>query len=56
VAEAGGLLIDPIREEIRRRACVAPVDAIDVVEAQLGATAGAVGAALWGIESAVVAA
>jgi glucokinase len=56
VAEAGALLLEPIRAEIRRRARVAPVDAIDVVEAQLGASAGAVGAALWSIESAVVAA
>jgi glucokinase len=56
VAEAGALLLEPIRAEIRRRARVAPVDAIDVVEAQLGASAGAVGAALWSIESAAVAA
>jgi glucokinase len=54
VAEAGALLLDPIRAEIRRRACVAPVDAIDVVEAQLGARAGAVGAALWSLESGAV--
>jgi hypothetical protein len=35
---------------------VAPVDAIAVVAAELGARAGAVGAALWGAEAAVVAA
>jgi glucokinase len=56
VAEAGALLLEPIRAEIRRRACVAPVDAIAVVEAQLGARAGAVGAALWSLETAAVAA
>jgi glucokinase len=56
VAEAGELLLAPIRAEIRRRACVAPVYAIAVVPAELGARAGAVGAALWGAETAVVAA
>jgi glucokinase len=56
VAEAGELLLEPIRAEIRRRACVAPVDAIAVVKAELGARAGAVGAALWGLETAAVAA
>ena len=56
VAEAGDVLLEPIRAEVRRRACVAPVDAIPVVEAQLGARAGAVGAALWSLEAAAVAA
>jgi glucokinase len=50
VADAGELLFGPIREEIRRRACVAPVDRIAVVAAELGAVAGAVGAALWAAE------
>ena len=54
VAAAGELLLGPIREEIRRRACVAPVDAIGVVAAELGPQAGAVGAALWGAEAPVV--
>ena len=36
VAAAGELLLEPIRAEIRRRACVAPVDEIDVVAAELG--------------------
>jgi glucokinase len=48
VAAAGELLLGPLREELRRRAQVAPVDAIAVVPAQLGAGAGAIGAALWG--------
>jgi glucokinase len=47
VADAGDLLLGPVREEIRRRACVAPVDRIAVVAAELGPVAGAVGAALW---------
>jgi glucokinase len=48
VADAGDLLLEPLRTELRRRACVAPE--IPVVPAELGAVAGAVGAALWGAE------
>jgi glucokinase len=55
VADAGELLRGPVRAELRRRACVAPVDAIAVVPAELGPAAGAVGAALWAMESAPVA-
>jgi glucokinase len=47
VADAGELLLEPLRAELRRRACVAPVDRIAVVPAELGPHAGAVGAALW---------
>jgi glucokinase len=54
VAAAGELLLGPIRAEIRRRACVAPVDEIGVVAAELGPSAGAVGAALGGAEAPVV--
>ena len=54
VADAGELLLGPLRDEIRRRACVAPVDRIAVVAAQLGPHAGAVGAALWAAEQALV--
>jgi glucokinase len=50
VASAGDTLLDPIRAEVRRRACAAPVDRIDVVPAELGPFAGAVGAALWGAD------
>jgi glucokinase len=50
VADAGELLLEPLRAELRRRACVAPVDRIAVVRAELGPHAGAVGAALWGAE------
>jgi glucokinase len=53
VADAGELLLGPLREEIRRRACVAPVDRIAVVAAELGSRAGAVGAALWAAEAPV---
>ena len=48
VADAGELLLGPLRAELRRRACVAPE--IPVVTAELGPHAGAVGAALWGAE------
>jgi glucokinase len=50
VADAGELLLEPLRAELRRRACVAPVDRIAVVRAELGPHAGAVGAALWSAE------
>ena len=51
VAEAGELLLDPIREEVRRRAGkVAPLDEIGIVRAELGPYAGAIGAALYGAE------
>lgn len=51
VADAGELLLEPLRAELRQRACVAPVDRIGVVAAELGAHAGAVGAALWAAEA-----
>jgi hypothetical protein len=40
---------EPLRAELRRRACVAPV--IPVVRAELWPHAGAVGAALWAAEA-----
>ena len=52
VARAGDLILDPLRAELRDRARVAPVDRIGVVPAELGAGAGAVGAALWAREAA----
>jgi len=54
VADAGELLLGPLREEIRRRASVAPLDRIAVVAAELGPHAGAIGAALWAAEQALV--
>jgi glucokinase len=49
VAEAGELLLAPLREEVEKRAGrVAPLHAIEIVPATLGADAGAVGAALAG--------
>jgi glucokinase len=51
VAEAGELLLGPLREEVRQRAAnVAPLERIEIVPAALGPLAGAIGAALWGAE------
>ena len=52
VAEAGELVLGPLRAEIGWRAGgVAPLHAIEIVRATLGADAGAVGAALAGTEA-----
>jgi glucokinase len=49
VAEAGELLLDPLRAEVHRRAAnVAPLAKIEIVPATLGSFAGAIGAALYG--------
>jgi glucokinase len=54
VAEAGELLLGPLREEVSRRAAnVAPLDQIRIVAAELGPLAGAIGAALHGADAAV---
>ena len=53
VAEAGELLLGPLRETVRRRAGnVAPLDRIEIVRATLGSHAGAIGAALFGADAA----
>lgn len=50
VAAAGDLLFDPLRDELKRRVHVSDVDRVEVVGAQLGVWAGAIGAALFGAE------
>ena len=50
VVAAGGLLLEPLREELRTRVRVAPVERVDVVRSALGPGAGAIGAALWAME------
>ena len=50
VAEAGELLLGPLRASIAARARVAPLEQIDIAAAELGPGAGAIGAALWGQE------
>ena len=48
VAEAGDLLLAPLRAEIQRRAAnVAPLEHIEILRATLGPDAGAIGAALF---------
>jgi glucokinase len=47
VAGAGEWLLRPIREVVRQRCCVTPVERVRIVPATLGKDAGAVGAALW---------
>jgi glucokinase len=52
VAAATDLLIDPIREELRRRVRTTSLDDVEIVAAGLGTWAGAIGAAIHGAEQA----
>jgi glucokinase len=52
VAAAGELLFGPVRAEIRRRVYVTDLDRVEIVPAQLGTWAGAIGAAIHGAERA----
>jgi glucokinase len=52
VAAAGDLLFEPIRAEIARRVTTTSVDQVDLVPAELGTWAGAIGAAVHGAERA----
>ena len=54
VAAAGDLLLDPIRAEVRRRVFTTSVDAVEIVTAELGTWAGAIGAGVHGAEAAAV--
>ena len=47
VAKAGDLLLDPIREEVKARVFLVPVDQVEIVQAKLGTDAGIVGMAAW---------
>ena len=47
VAQAGELLLDPIRRTIRERVYVMPVDEVEVVASKLGNNAGVIGVACW---------
>jgi glucokinase len=53
VAAAGDLLLEPIRAELRKRVHITEAERIDVVRAELGTWAGAIGAAIYGAEAAV---
>jgi glucokinase len=51
ISAAADLLLDPIRDEVRRRVHTTAVDEVDIVTAELGTWAGAIGAAVHGAES-----
>jgi len=53
VAAAGELLLAPIRDEVRRRVRTTSLDEVEIVVAELGIWAGAIGAAIHGAEMAV---
>jgi glucokinase len=50
LVEAGDLLLEPLRAEVRRRCVLIPPAWYEVVPAELGPFAGAIGAALWAKE------
>ncbi len=52
ISAAGDLLLDPIRAELRRRVTTTSLDAVELVCAELGTWAGAIGAAVHGAERA----
>jgi glucokinase len=54
-ASAGELIIGPIKAEMRRRIITTPVERIDVVQAELGTAAGAIGAAVHAAEQSALA-
>ena len=47
VSRAGDLLLAPIRRTLKERVTVMPVEQVEVVPAQLGDNAGAIGVACW---------
>ncbi len=47
VAQAGDLLLDPIRRTIQERVHVMPVEEVEVVPSELGDNAGVIGVASW---------
>ena len=48
IADAGKLLFEPLRKAVKERVTLVPTDGIDIVPAELGNFAGAVGAAVAG--------
>jgi glucokinase len=51
IAAAGDLLLGPIRNELRRRVRTTALDEVEIVTAELGIWAGAIGAAIHGAEA-----
>jgi glucokinase len=52
ISAAADLLLGPIRDELRRRVRTTSLDAVEIVTAELGTWAGAIGAAIHGAEAA----
>ena len=50
IAAAGDLLMTPIRDEVRRRVLTTSLTEVEIVTAELGTWAGAIGAAVHGAE------
>ncbi|HSJ00617.1 MAG TPA: ROK family protein [Patescibacteria group bacterium] len=55
VSGAGPVLLDPIRDEVRRRVRVTDLHAVEIVAAELGTWAGAIGAGVHGAGAPVAA-
>ncbi len=55
IAAAGALLLDPIRAEVSRRVQTTSLSDVEIVTAELGTWAGAIGAAVHGAEAAAAA-
>ena len=53
VANAGTLLMDPIKRTLVERVHIMPVEQVEVVPAQLGENAGVIGSALWAFHRSV---
>jgi glucokinase len=51
IAAAGDLLMRPIRDEVRRRVLTTSLTEVEIVTAELGTWAGAIGAAVHGAEA-----
>lgn len=51
VAQAGALLLDPIRRTLSSRVHIMPVEQVEVVPSQLGDNAGIIGVACWSARS-----
>jgi glucokinase len=56
ISAAADLLLGPIRDELRHRVRTTSLDAVEIVTAELGTWAGAIGAAIHGAEAAAVSA
>jgi glucokinase len=54
ISAAADLLFEPIRDELRRRIRTTSLDDVELVTAELGTWAGAIGAAIHGAEAAAV--